>query len=392
MVGRSQPRDRRGATLAALLVGASVCLAPARAADVSFYLMPVFDETRLASTIADNGDLNPAGLVVAPESLGDLRQGDVLVDNFNSRQGVQGAGTTIVRYSVASGEVRTFATVDPRTAHCPGGVGLTAAFAVLRRGWIVVGSAPSASSDRHRGRGCLLVIDRHGKRVATWSGPLINEPWGNAAVVDDGKTVTMFVAMAGRAPPGAHANSGGAVVRLRIRVPSEGPPQLTDERLIARGFPIEPSDGAPVRGPSGLALDKDGALYVADDASGEIFVVDHALTRRDGGGGVRTLTSGVLLKAPASMAWAPDGRLLVANSGDGEVVEVDPRSGRQVFAQWIDIDEAQTPPGAGDLRGLAMRPDGRGFYYVQDDTDALMAAEPPAPGSTNPWVGAVHGG
>jgi hypothetical protein len=42
---------------------------------------------------------------------------------------------------------------------------------------------------------------------------------------------------------------------------------------------------------------------------------------------------------------------------------------------WIDADEAQTPPGSGDLFGITMMPDGKGFYYVEDDVNALVQAQ-----------------
>jgi hypothetical protein len=56
-------------------------------------------------------------------------------------------------------------------------------------------------------------------------------------------------------------------------------------------------------------------------------------------------------------------------------VELDPATGRQLCAQWIDADQAQSPPGNGDLFGIAVTPDGRGFYYVEDDMNTLMEAE-----------------
>ena len=45
---------------------------------------------------------------------------------------------------------------------------------------------------------------------------------------------------------------------------------------------------------------------------------------------------------------------------------------KQIYAQWINTDQAQSPPGNGDLFGIAMTPDNRGFYYVMDDVNALM--------------------
>ena len=72
----------------------------------------------------------------------------------------------------------------------------------------------------------------------------------------------------------------------------------------------------------------------------------------------------------------PAGTLLACNALNGQVVEIDPKSGRQLRAQWINTDQAQSPPGSGDLFGLALTPDGKGMYYVQDDVNALVEATP----------------
>ena len=58
--------------------------------------------TTLGSTVPDNGDVNPYALLVAPVSIGKIKKGDVLVDNFNDKHNLQGVGTTIVNYSPAT--------------------------------------------------------------------------------------------------------------------------------------------------------------------------------------------------------------------------------------------------------------------------------------------------
>ncbi len=63
---------------------------------------------------------------------------------------------------------------------------------------------------------------------------------------------------------------------------------------------------------------------------------------------------------------------MTCNGLNGQVVEIDPVTGKQIYAQWLDVDQAQTPPGNGDLFGIAMKPDGSGLYYVEDDTNALV--------------------
>jgi hypothetical protein len=83
----------------------------------------------------------------------------------------------------------------------------------------------------------------------------------------------------------------------------------------------------------------------------------------------------MLLHRPLAMVRAPNGHLLVCNALNGQVVEVDPVAGKQIYAQWIDADQAQSPPGNGDLFGIAMTPDGNGFYYVEDDMNTLVLAQ-----------------
>jgi sugar lactone lactonase YvrE len=70
----------------------------------------------------------------------------------------------------------------------------------------------------------------------------------------------------------------------------------------------------------------------------------------------------------------PNGHLLVCNSKNGQVVEVDPVAGKQIVAQWVDPNQAQSPPGSGDLFGMALTPDGKGFYYVEDEVNGLVLA------------------
>ena len=111
-----------------------------------------------------------------------------------------------------------------------------------------------------------------------------------------------------------------------------------------------------------------------------------------------------LLSWPLAMAWTPQKHMLVTNGKNGQVVEVDPATGKQIYAQWIANDQAQSPPGDGDLFGLAMIPDGTAFYYAEDDMNTLVSASASTIGSvalagkavaTPPpldgWTGVVRG-
>lgn len=138
----------------------------------------------VASTVPKNGDLNPYGVARVPDSKGSLVKGNILVSNFNSSANLQGTGTTIVQIS-PDGTTSLFAQIDATKlpGPCPGGVGLTTALAVLRPGWVVVGSLPTTDGTSATARaGCLLVLDSNGNVVETFYGSLINGPWDMAAL------------------------------------------------------------------------------------------------------------------------------------------------------------------------------------------------------------------
>src|SRR5690348_15667622 len=107
--------------LAFLLPGAAV------AADQGGLLEKIKRHSLLTSTVPSNGDQNPYAIVVAPVTAGKIQQGDVLVDNFNDRNNLQGLGTTIVRYAPATKTMSLFAQIPRNLPECPGGVGLTTA-------------------------------------------------------------------------------------------------------------------------------------------------------------------------------------------------------------------------------------------------------------------------
>jgi hypothetical protein len=337
------------------------------------------------STIADNGDTNPYAIVVAPVSAGNIHQGDILVDNFNNVTNLQGTGTTIIDYNPSTKTTTLFAKLPQHLDSCPGGVGLTTAMTMLQSGWVIVGSTPSTDgTTRTKGPGGLLVLDAQGGLATVWSGPNINGPWGNVATIDHGSTATIFVSMAGFDVPGPEVCEPGTgesitikkaiVLRLDLSIPDGKPPVITGQTVIANGFGQRADKDSFLIGPTGLALAADNTLYVSDALGNQIVAIADAPTRTTSAGTGRVVTHGGLLRRPLALVMAPNGHLLTCNAQNGQVVEVDPASGKQLYAQWIDADQAQAPPGNGDLFGIAMTPDGRGFYYVEDDMNTLMEA------------------
>ena len=342
----------------------------------------------LASTIPDNGDVNPYAVVVAPVSAGTIQKGDVLVDNFNAISNLQGTGTSIMDYRPSTKQMTLFAYLPKKVPQCAVGVGLTTAMTMLKSGWVIVGSAPSTDgTTKTKGDGCIFVLDPNGKVVSVWSGPTVNVPWGDMAVIDEGDKATLFISMAGFDVPGPEVvdpKTGypqvlhkSTVLRLRLDIPEGKAPKLVDQTIIGSGFSQRADRDNFLFGPTGLVLSKDQkTLYVTDGMDNLIAAIDDPATRTDSAGTGKVVTQNGLLAWPLAMVMTPEGHLLVCNGKDGRAVEVDPANGNQIYAKWIDPDQAQSPPGNGDLFGLAMTPDGTGFYFVQDDTNTLMEAIP----------------
>jgi hypothetical protein len=383
-IGRFERQSGRAAR--ALLVGA-ILLAPAawastaaRADEGHGFLETIKKHTTLTSTVPDNGDLNPYALFVAPVSAGKIQKDDLLIDNFNNSTNLQGLGTTIVIYRPSTKEMLPFAQLPRHIDGCPGGVGLSTAMAVLKSGWVIVGSTPSEDGTTGtKGAGCLIVLDSNGKLAGTLTGPNINDPWGNMALIDKGASATLFVSNAGfdigtaeGEPPVVRK---ATVARIELAIAEGKPPTVSAETVIGDGFGAQADKGVFLVGPTGLTLAKDGTtLYVSDAIDNRVVAIADATTRATSAGQGREITKDGFLKRPLAMVTAPNGNLLVTNALNGQVVEINPLTGKQLYARWIDTDRAQTPPGSGDLFGIAMTPEGDGFYYVEDDMNTVVLA------------------
>jgi hypothetical protein len=367
-------------TKAALFALAALLpIGSALAADAGGMLETIKRHSLATSTVPGNGDQNPYAIVVAPVTAGKIQQGDVLVDNFNDRNNLQGLGTTIVRYTPATKSMALFAQIPRNLPQCPGGVGLTTAMTMLKSGWVIVGSLPSQDgTTRTKGPGCLIVLDAQGNVSRVFAGPNINGPWGNMAVIDNGSTATLFVSNAGFdvGPPDGDPPvlEKATVLRLDLAIPQGQPPAIAKETVIANGFGEQADKDVFLIGPTGLALGQGGVLYVSDAVANRIAAIPDAATRADSAGKGQTVTTEGFLKRPLAMTVAANGHLIVTNGLNGQAVEIDPVSGKQLYARWIDANKAQSPPGSGDLFGIAMTPSGDGFYYVEDEVNTLVQA------------------
>ncbi len=380
MTRRTLTSASRG--LLALGLGAALFAASARADQQKpdagqGWLEHIRRQSTLTSTVPRNGDQNPYAVVVSPVTSGRLHEGDVLVTNFNDANNLQGLGTTIVAYELATRKLSVFASLPRHLPSCPGGVGLTTAFAVLKSGWSIVGSLPSDDGTTATKKdGCLMVLDNQGQLAGVIAGPAINGPWGNMAVVDRGGSATLFVSMTGFGvgAPGQEVVNRATVLRIELAIPDGQPPVAVSQTVVADGFGEQADKAVFVIGPTGLAMGADDTLFVSDAIGNRVVAIPEASTRTTSAGTGREITRDGFIRRPLALVTAPNGHLLVANGLNGQVVEIDPADGHQLAARWLDTDRAQQPPGSGDLFGMAMMLDGEGVYFVQDDMNTLVQA------------------
>jgi hypothetical protein len=360
-------KARLAVTTTAVAAATSMAVfgAGAASADPSPFLPGPGGVTKIASTVPQNGDINPYGVAVVQSSAGKLHQGNILISNFNAKSNLQGTGRTIVQIS-PGGQRTLFASI-------PGHVGLTTALVILPGGWVVVGNLPTSNGMAATAKaGSLIVLDNMGHVRETITGHGINGPW-DATAVAMGNSADVFVSNVLNGTVAAHGKTvhRGTVVRLHLAL-GGSMPMLTNATTIGSGFAEHSDPAALVIGPTGLGLAPNGDLYVADAAANRITVLKDALNRHTSAGTGKVLTSNAALATPLGLTVAPGGDVITVNGGRGTLVEVTP-TGHQFKALWLD--KSGMPPGAGALFGLAIVPNDRAVYFVDDALNTLMKVE-----------------
>ncbi len=201
---------------------------------------------------------------------------------------------------------------------------------------------------------------------------------------EEGDWAALFVTnvLNGTVQANGNVVNQGTVVRIILSVPenenendhgkkeaanSESQmPEVLSETVIGSGFSEKTDPDALVIGPTGVGLGHDGTLYVADTVNSRIQAIPNALFRKTSAGTGNTVSSGGALNGPLGLAIAPNGDIVTVNAGDGNMVETTPE-GTRVAVKLVDT----TGTGAGTLFGLAIVPNHKGVYFVNDGNNTL---------------------
>jgi hypothetical protein len=347
--------------LAALLLSASLRASAQGGGDRDAFLP---NPVRSVSTVPANGDVNPYGVAFVPKhfepaSATPLREGDVLVSNFNNSSNLQGTGTTIVRIP-RKGKASTF-------FQGAKGVGLSTALNVLKSGYVLVGNFPSTDGTcATTNAGSILVISPAGQLIRSIANKVaINGPW-DSTVFDQGSHVKLFVAN----------GLTGTVSRINLIVGWNGP-YVESATQIASGYTHVCDPVTFVDAPTGLVYSPDeDRLYVASTADNKVYAIrDAAGTTHDQGMGNVVYVDNQHLHGPLGMAMAPNGHLLVSNN---DVINPDPAQTSEIVEftrQGAFVKELSVDPSAGGSFGLdvmRVNEDEISLAAVDDNASSLL--------------------
>src|SRR5207249_11347101 len=112
-------------------------------------------------------------------------------------------------------------------------------------------------------------------------------------------------------------------------------PSVISTTVVGSGFAERTDPDALVVGPTGVGLDRTGALYVADTVNDRIAVIPRALFRSDSAGTGLDVSTGGSLNGPLGPAIAPNGDIDPVNAGVGNILETT-AAGDQVATTAVD--------------------------------------------------------
>jgi len=302
-----------------------------RAADTTPILKKLTKDVVIGSTVdSKNGDKGPGAISIVPGKQR-LKEGDLVVCNFENAAGKVGAGTTIEILAPQQGSSPTRFTQSDSIEGCD-------ADALARPNFLWAGGQTS---------GEVVRFSSSGKVLKVYKGSPVDVPLSdvNAGAAQEFAPNYIFVG----------ATSSGGIVSISTGFYGDG-----IATQVADGFAVGDGSGYKL-GPTGLQYDRSiDTLYIVDGATNTIVAFSHAsdlveqdeITVKPGGKTfeckqpkvtcARLVYDGSKLDAPMASALLPNGNLIVANTKGtaNTLVELTPQ-GQVLDSKVVDSSKTQ---------------------------------------------------
>lgn len=271
-----------------------------RPADDVSVLKALKNQVTIGSSIDPvNRASNPYGLTVAPSTNGKLTAGDLVICNFNGKNGQQGSGKSLVALHPVKGS---------KPLHLSENQTLLGCDALALSPDDTVWAASMVANDNP-------ILSSGGKLLANLSGKPLSQPWGQ-----------VFAAPPSGPPAFYESNAAtGSIVRINLTQP------FTYD-VIAENFPVNHGVAGTAMAPSGLAYDASiDTLYFVDGKNNSLVALSnvstipkHGIMASHGGmqfsgpnaGNARIVYAGAPLNGPISTALLPNGNIVAGNTLD----------------------------------------------------------------------------
>lgn len=301
--------------------------------DSTSILKKLTKDVEIGSTVdPNNGDMGPRAITVVRSTFG-IKQGQLLVCNFENAAGAPGKGTTIEVLDPKPGSKPATFTQSTKIQGCDGNA-VTQANQVYGAG---------------RVSGLVAQFDQVGTLKNSY-GTHLEAPFADAD------------AFCGEpyAPEDIYVSDSktGAIVKLSFIAVRGGKVKMTQ---VISGFGVNKGSGWSVLGPSGIQYNShrtgslcNDTLYIVDGVDNTVVAVSNAsnlllkdeIVVKPGGKTFKCLHpqdtcatvvhSGSPLNAPVASALLPNGNLIVANTkGGNTLVELTP-AGKVLATKTID--------------------------------------------------------
>jgi len=356
-IGRAQGLNHLAIPGLTLAIGVMLCFSSLNSQAQSSILNTLGTPQTL-STVPSNGDVNPYGVAFVPAGFpttGVLKAGDILVSNYNDNANLQGTGSTIVYFR--NGSQNLFYQDAQK-------VGFTTGLAVLKAGFVLVGSMPTSDGTSATVKpGSLIAINAAGQIVWTLENKSqINGPW-DFTVFDQGATVTVFVSNV----------LNGTIERLVLG--TKGGISVKNATEISSGYTHRGDPAALEVGPTGLAYDfSRDTLYVAEGLENAVYAIPDAnAVGQNGGKGYKIYSDNLHLHGALALTLAPNGNLICSNNDVINTVAGQPSELVEFTRGGKFVAEYSVDPNLGGSFGLGFGlVDGHSTFAAVDDNASSL--------------------